>query len=166
MCGVGSAARRARAHARRPRPRARAAAGSYAADEEYGPWEGLERTSAEYARLKAERGANLWRALERIVPDIRVRAELTLDASPLTHERFVRRPRGTYGPTMFPADGSDIPWARTQLDGLLHCGDSCYPGIGVPAVAASGACAASTLVPVGRQLELLGRMRERGVLKP
>jgi len=138
----------------------------YAADEEYQPWEGLDRRSPEYEALKSTRAANLWRALELIIPDIRARVVEELVASPLTHERFLRRPRGTYGPTMFPSDGTEVPWARTQVDSLLHCGDSCYPGIGVPSVAASGACAASTLVPLGKHLGLLRELRERGVLKP
>ena len=37
-----------------------------------------------------ERSQCLWRALERVIPDIRRRAELTLVATPLTHERFLR----------------------------------------------------------------------------
>lgn len=100
------------------------------------------------------------------MPDIRSRVVEELSASPLTHERFLRRPKGTYGASVFPEDGSDLPWARTQVPGLLHCGDSCYPGIGLPAVAASGALAASTLVPLGKHLQLLGEMRKAGTLKP
>ena len=100
------------------------------------------------------------------MPDVRARVVEELVASPLTHERFNRRPRGTYGPTMFPKDGSDVPWARTQVAGLLHCGDSCYPGIGLPAVAASGASAASSIVSLGEHLRLLAEMRRDGTLKP
>ena len=51
-------------------------------------------------------------------------------ASPLTHERFLSRTRGTYGPPLFASDGSTIPYAKTPVDGLLHCGDSTFPGIG------------------------------------
>jgi phytoene dehydrogenase-like protein len=39
----------------------------------------------------------MWEALERIIPDIRDRAEVTLVGTPLTHERFLRRHRGSYG---------------------------------------------------------------------
>jgi hypothetical protein len=88
----------------------------------------MDRRSPAYQALKEQRAANLWRALEMIVPDIRSRVVEELVASPLTHERYLRRPRGTYGAAVFPEDGSDLPWARTQLPGLLHCGDSCYPG--------------------------------------
>jgi len=138
----------------------------YAADEDYASWEGMDRRSKEYLLLKEQRASNLWRALESIAPDIRSRVVEGLVASPLTHERYLRRPRGTYGPTVFPTDGSDLPWAKTQVPGLLHCGDSCYPGIGLPAVAASGASAASTIVPLSKHLALLAEMRQAGTLKP
>ena len=39
----------------------------------------------------------LWRAVERVIPDIRRRAEVSFVGTPLTQERFVRRARGTYG---------------------------------------------------------------------
>ena len=57
--------------------------------------------------------------------------------SPLTHERFLRRHRGTYGPEL-RAGERGFPSAYSKVDGLLLCGDSTFPGIGVPAVAGSG----------------------------
>lgn len=49
-----------------------------------------------------------------------------------------------------------FPWpAVPGLPGLYNTGDFSFPGIGLPAVAASGAVTANTLVPVGRHLELL-----------
>ncbi len=42
----------------------------------------------------------MWRALERIIPDIRSRCEVSLVGTPLTHERFLRRHRGSYGPAI------------------------------------------------------------------
>jgi hypothetical protein len=36
-------------------------------------------------------------ALERFIPDIRERTELCMVGTPLTHERFLRRHRGSYG---------------------------------------------------------------------
>jgi phytoene dehydrogenase-like protein len=39
-------------------------------------------------------------ALEQIIPDVRDRAEVSLVGTPLTHERFLRRQRGTYGPAL------------------------------------------------------------------
>ena len=39
---------------------------------------GMERGSPEYERLKEERAQVLWRAVERIIPDIRQRTEIAL----------------------------------------------------------------------------------------
>ena len=84
---------------------------------------------------------------------------MELVGSPLTHERFLRRHRGTYGPELSAAD-SAFPGARTAVDGLLTCGDSCWPGIGVPAVAGSGIAAAHAVTGAGAQRELLREIRD------
>ena len=137
----------------------------YAASEPYEPWEGLRRGSPEYEALKEERSQALWRACERIIPDIRQRTVTTMVASPLTHEAFLRRERGTYGPPLFV--GSDtIPFAKTPVAGLLHCGDSTFPGIGVPSAAGSGMNAANTLVSPLKQLALMGELDAAGQLTP
>ncbi|CAM9697746.1 unnamed protein product [Choristocarpus tenellus] len=83
----------------------------------------------------------MWRALERIIPDIRKRTEVELVATPLTHEHYNRRFRGSYGPG-WRAGEEEFPGCVTPLEGLLHCGDSTLPGLGLPAVAASGMNAA------------------------
>lgn len=69
-----------------------------AANEPYEIWEGLKTNSPEYKALKAERAEFLYKAVERVIPDVRQRVKVELVASPLTHERFLRRSRGTYGP--------------------------------------------------------------------
>lgn len=46
----------------------------------------------------------------------------------------------------------------TPVRGLYCCGDSRFPGIGLPAVAASGAITANTLVPVWQHLQLLDEL--------
>jgi phytoene dehydrogenase-like protein len=46
----------------------------------------------------------------------------------------------------------------TPIPGLYACGDSTFPGIGLPAVAASGALCANTLAPLGSHLQLLGSL--------
>lgn len=43
----------------------------------------------------------------------------------------------------------------TPVPGLMVCGDSTFPGIGLPAVAASGAIAANTLAPVWKHWAML-----------
>ena len=42
---------------------------------------------AEYKALKEARCDFLWKAIERSIPDVRKRAKVVLDASPITHER-------------------------------------------------------------------------------
>jgi carotene isomerase len=123
-------------------------------NEPYALWQGLDRRGEEYARQKQARAEVMWQALERIVPDIRSRCEVTLVGTPLTHERYLRRHRGSYGPAFRAGEGF-FPGPTTPLEGLLCCGDSTFPGIGLPAVAASGAIAANTLAPVQKHLELL-----------
>ena len=70
-----------------------------AANEPYELWEGLKPGSPPYEALKKERAEFLWKAVERVIPDVRQRVKVEMVASPLTHERFLRRSRGTYGPS-------------------------------------------------------------------
>jgi phytoene dehydrogenase-like protein len=123
-------------------------------NEPYDLWEGLDRRSEAYARQKQVRAEVMWQALERIIPDMRSRCDVTLVGTPLTHERFLRRQRGSYGPAIRAGQGF-FPGSGTPLPGLLCCGDSTFPGIGLPAVAASGMIAANTLAPVQKHLEML-----------
>ena len=78
--------------------------------------------------------------------------------TPLTHARFLRRHRGTYGPAI-SAKGGTWPGPATPLPGLSVCGDSCMPGIGVPAAAASGMIAANALAPVWSHLRALDELK-------
>ena len=54
----------------------------------------------------------------------------------------------------------NILYEYIYIKGLFMCGDSVFPGIGVPAVAASGANAASSTVSVKEHLTLLDRLYE------
>lgn len=123
-------------------------------NEPYALWQGMDRRSEEYTRQKLERAEVMWQALERIIPDVRDRSEVTLVGTPLTHERYLRRHRGSYGPAIQAGVGF-FPGSGTPLPGLLCCGDSTFPGIGLPAVAASGMIAANTLAPTNKHLEML-----------
>lgn len=118
---------------------------------------GLDRKSPEYARLKEERSQALWRAVEKIIPDVRRRAEVVMVGTPLTQARFLRRDRGTYGGTGWIGAGgmAAAPSPVTPLNGLLLVGDSTFPGPGVPAVAAGGMGAAHALVPFWKHCETL-----------
>ena len=91
------------------------------------------RRSKPYRDLKEEKTEALWMALERVIPDIRERARragsVVEVGTPLTHRRFNRRFRGTYGPA--PSDGKDVwelPGPKTPISGLLACGDTTFPG--------------------------------------
>ncbi|XP_026454822.1 prolycopene isomerase, chloroplastic-like [Papaver somniferum] len=124
--------------------------------EPFALWEGLDRKSAEYKTLKAERSEVLWKAVERALgPGFsREKCEVKLIGTPLTHKRFLRRNRGTYGPAI-QAGKDSFPGHSTPIPQLLCCGDSTFPGIGVPAVAASGAIVANSLVSVSQHSQLL-----------
>ncbi|KAL0357215.1 UNVERIFIED_CONTAM: Prolycopene isomerase, chloroplastic [Sesamum calycinum] len=119
-------------------------------------WEGLDRRSNEYKELKAQRSEVMWKAVERALgPGFdREKCEVKLVGTPLTHQRFLRRNRGTYGPAIKAGKGS-FPGHSTPIPQLFCCGDSTFPGIGVPAVAASGAIVANSLVSVSQHSELL-----------
>ncbi|ELS03780.1 phytoene dehydrogenase-like oxidoreductase [Xenococcus sp. PCC 7305] len=123
-------------------------------NEPYQLWQGLKRNSPEYQQQKAARASIMWQGLARVIPDIRDRCEVTLVGTPLTHSRFLRRHHGSYGPAI-TAGKALFPGATTPVSGLLCCGDSTFPGIGLPAVAASGAIAANTLAPIGQHLKML-----------
>ena len=69
------------------------------ATEPYEWWEGMDRNSEEYKQKKDEAADFLWSAIEKYVPNARERAVpgTVQIATPLTHERFLRRTRGAYG---------------------------------------------------------------------
>jgi len=141
--------------------------------EPYEPWEKLTPGSEEYEAYKKERVEVLWRAVERCIPDVRERVEFSIIGSPLAHEAFLRRDRGTYG--LAWAAGTSAPYSgilgqflpfpfpnlKTPVDGLLRCGDSCFPGIGTPSAAASGAIAANTMTHVDNHLKLLSEASKK-----
>ncbi len=85
-------------------------------NEPYALWQGMNRQTQEYAHQKQVRAEIMWQALERIIPDIRERTEVTLVGTPLTHERFLRRYRGSYGPAIRQALGSFPVLAQLYRD--------------------------------------------------
>lgn len=84
----------------------------------------MDRRSTEYKNLKEERAEILWKAIESIIPDARERTVTSMIGTPLTHERFLRRPNGTYGSSTedYLKDGS------TPFERLVLCGDGVFPG--------------------------------------
>jgi phytoene dehydrogenase-like protein len=131
-----------------------------AGNEPYEKWEGLDRRSPEYQEMKDDLAKCLWAAVEKIIPDIKSRVCVSLVGSPLTHERFLLRSYGSYGPAYDPRLNPAPRCNFLPIKDLLCCGDSTFPGIGVPAVALSGATAAFTLLPPWKHWNLLSRVEE------
>ncbi len=117
------------------------------------PFEGWKKDE-NYEQKKREKAETLYRAVERIIPDVRERAVLEMIGTPLTHSRFLRRYKGTYGPAIKAKEGR-FPGGKTPIKGLYRVGDSTLPGIGVPAVAASGILCANSLVGLKESVGLL-----------
>ncbi len=117
------------------------------------PWHGWQR-GTDYASRKAAKVQPLIRALKKVIPDICDRIVLKLIGTPLTHQRFLRRHQGTYGPAIAAGQGL-FPGHKTPIKGLYRVGDSTLPGIGVPAVAASGILCANSLVSPKESTALL-----------
>ena len=133
------------------------------ATEPYERWQNLDRKSQEYKSLKEKRSGALWRAVERFIPDIKDRQVLSMAASPLTHERYTRRYQGTYGPA-WQAGKDSFPGHASSIPRLFCCGDSTFPGIGVPAVAGSAIAAAFSIASVTQHKRLLKEMDDSGTL--
>ncbi|MCS6943653.1 MAG: NAD(P)/FAD-dependent oxidoreductase [Geminocystis sp.] len=121
------------------------------ATEPYQLWENLTPNTPEYEEMKEKRALVMWQALERFIPDIRERCRVRLIGTPLTHSRYLRRYRGTYGPAWDASKGF-FPPSTTPIPNFYLCGDSTFPGIGVPAVAASGMITANTIASVWQHL--------------
>jgi len=130
------------------------------ATEPYEWWEGMDRKSDEYKKKKEEAADFLWSAIEEYVPGARDRViPGTLQVgTPLTHERFLRRTQGAYGPRV-EAGKQTLPGHKTPLEGLYLTGDFTFPGIGVPATAASGAITANNIVTVPQHWGMLDKIR-------
>jgi carotene isomerase len=120
------------------------------------PYAGWQRDDT-YVTRKQERAEPLFRALERVIPDVRSRVVLELIGTPLTHAHYLRRHQGTYGPAIAAGKGM-FPSCHTPIAGLYRVGDSTLPGIGVPAVAASGILCANSLVSPAQTEALLSQI--------
>lgn len=127
------------------------------ATEPWADWDNLDRNSEAYKQKKAEAADFLYSAIEKQIPDIRERVVLERVGTPLTHERFLRKPKGAYGWRVLA--GSNLPGHKTPLPGLHICGDSTYPGIGVPAAAMGGHICANNMLSPLEHWNLLDRVK-------
>lgn len=77
--------------------------------------------------------------------------------TPHTHQRFLNRHQGTYGPAISAGKGQSFPGPQGTfpIERFYCVGDSTAPGIGVPAASASGMIAANTIMGIGKHLEWL-----------
>ena len=136
-----------------------------AGNEPYAPWERFEHLNddaaardkdVDYQSFKAERASPIWDAIARRAPKVVPGSAIVEQVgTPLTHARFLKRHRGNYGLAISAGDEKwKFPEVTTPLPGYFRCGDSTTAGIGVPAVASSGAQCANALMSVWEQLEL------------
>jgi len=135
-----------------------------AGNEPFSVWEKFQgddnyRKDPEYVALKEERAAPMWEAIKRRCPDIERGVVVRQVGTPLTHARFLRRHRGNYGLALKAGGPMEFPKVTTPLPGLLRCGDSTTAGIGVPAVASSGAQCANALLNIFEQMDMNSKIR-------
>lgn len=120
-------------------------------------WQQLRRGDREYEKAKKKLADELITRTEALLPGLRDAVELEVLASPLTHERYLNRYKGTYGPLLYP--GQNVlqkPQNRTPVRNLYAAGDSTFPGQGVIAVTYSGvSCASYIARKLGNPLEYL-----------
>ena len=130
--------------------------------EPFEKWPALHKDRKAYQEAKRKAAEPLFTAVRHVIPDLDERLQAD-DAfvkigSPVTHARFNRRYKGTYGAAIRAGDAefewpSDIP-----VEGLKRCSDSTFPGIGVPSSAAAGLIAANELVGVREHIELIEKV--------
>ena len=128
------------------------------ASEPWDRWADLKPGSPAYLQLKQERCQVFWSLLERRIPDLKQRCHVVMEGTPLTHRHFLNVHQGSYGPALSAAKGL-FPGVTTPVKGLLRCGASTFPGIGIPPVAASGAMAAHAIAGPAAQQELLDTLK-------
>jgi len=95
--------------------------------------------------LKEERCSIFLNAVRKFIPDIDERIDLKMLGTPITHKKFTNTYCGSYGPALSAAKGL-FPGCKTPVKNLFTCGASTFPGIGIPAVSASGAYAAEKII--------------------
>jgi phytoene dehydrogenase-like protein len=142
-----------------------------AGNEPYEDWERFEhlvddaaarKKDKAYQAFKAERAQPIWDAIAKRAPAVKPGAAVVEQvATPITHARFLTRYRGNYGLAIAPGnqEGWKFPQVTTPIKGLYRCGDSTTAGIGVPAVASSGAQCANAILSVWEQLKLNSKIR-------
>ena len=128
------------------------------ANESWEKWEKVIHNSNNYKKLKEESCSVFLNPLKEIIPDIEERIEIKLMGTPLTHKKYTNTFCGSYGPAI-SANKNLFPGCRTPIKNLFACGASSFPGIGIPAVAASGAYAAEAIIGKKQYKKLISRVK-------
>jgi len=120
-------------------------------------WKQYKRGSSDYRAVKEDVAAAIIARTERILPGLSQAIEVKVLATPLTHERYLNRHEGSYGPLL--KAGQNVlqkPQNKTSIKNLFLAGDSTFPGQGVIAVTYSGvSCASYIARKFGKPLEEL-----------
>jgi len=113
-------------------------------------WQGL--SASEYEAKKEAAAGEVIDRLEKIFPGLDAGLDYLEVGTPRTHQRFLGREDGTYGPIPRRKLRGllGMPFNRTAIPGLYCVGDSTFPGQGLNAVAFSGfACAHRIAIDLG-----------------
>ncbi|ABL64922.1 FAD-dependent oxidoreductase [Chlorobium phaeobacteroides] len=120
-------------------------------------WESFEKSNGQYLKAKEAFARTVIARTEKILPGLADSIELQVFATPSTHERYLNRYKGSYGPLLWP--GQNVlqkPQNLTRVKNLLAVGDSTFPGQGVIAVTYSGvSCASYIARQMGKPLAYL-----------
>lgn len=120
-------------------------------------WEQFRTCGDAYRETKESLASSVISRIEQILPGLSKAVELKVLASPLTHERYLNRFKGSYGPLL--REGQNIlqkPQNTTPVRNLYAVGDSTFPGQGVIAVTYSGvSCASYISRKLGKPLDYL-----------
>tara|TARA_Y100001968_G_C19448600_1_gene766917 strand:+ start:3213 stop:4748 length:1536 start_codon:yes stop_codon:yes gene_type:complete len=127
------------------------------ANEPWENWESIKHHSKTYKEIKEKSCSIFFTPLRKIIPDIEERIEVKLLGTPITHKKYTNTYCGSYGPAI-SADKKLFPGCRTPFKNLFLCGASTFPGIGIPAVAASGAFSAEAIMGKTKYKELISRI--------
>jgi C-3',4' desaturase CrtD len=99
-------------------------------------WQAWQDGKATYERLKADYTERMLKAAERSLPSLRDAIRIALPGTPLTFQRYTRRPFGWVGG--FPQTSLFRTVRPCIADGIWIVGDSVFPGQSTAAVAIAG----------------------------
>ena len=116
-------------------------------------WQLKEKDFSAYEERKAEYVERMFAAAERAIPGLRKAVSLCLPGTPVTFERFTRRPKGMVGgfaqESLFSARAP-----ATGLPNVWMVGDSIFPGQSTAGVTLGALRVAAQLVEKGCKVRL------------